>query len=63
MPELVVSQIDTERLIRLQPAIERAATAVTAFVGRAPIGPVDQVLTCLSFGDFTRFAPFLLVSG
>jgi hypothetical protein len=35
--------------------ITPVATSITAFVGRAPIGPVDQVLTCLSFGDFTRF--------
>ncbi len=42
MPELVVSEVDTETLIRPQPAIERAATAVTAFIGRALKGPVDQ---------------------
>ena len=54
MPELVVSDIDTERLIRPQPAIERAATAVTAFVGRALKGPVDRPVTLTSFDDYQR---------
>ena len=54
MPELVVSEIDTERLIRLQPAIERAATAVTAFVGRALKGPVDQATSISSFDNYQR---------
>jgi phage tail sheath protein FI len=54
VPELVVSQIDTERLIRLQPAIERAATAVTAFVGRALKGPVDQATSIASFDEYQR---------
>jgi uncharacterized protein len=54
VPELVVSDIDTERLVRLQPAIERAATAVTAFVGRALKGPVDQPITLSSFDDYQR---------
>jgi phage tail sheath protein FI len=31
------------------------ATSITAFVGRAPIGPTDAVLTCFSFSDFNRF--------
>ncbi|HEY6451890.1 MAG TPA: hypothetical protein VIX87_04765 [Steroidobacteraceae bacterium] len=54
MPELVVSEIDTERLIRLQPAIERVATAVTAFVGRALKGPVDQATSISSFDEYQR---------
>src|ERR1700693_599951 len=54
MPELVVSDIDSERLARPQPAIERAATAVTAFVGRALKGPVDQPITLASFDDYQR---------
>jgi phage tail sheath protein FI len=54
VPELVVSEIDTERLIRLQPPIERAATAVTAFVGRALKGPVDQATTICSFDEYQR---------
>lgn len=54
VPELVVSDIDSERLARPQPAIERAATAVTAFVGRALKGPVDQPITLASFDDYQR---------
>lgn len=54
MPELVVSEVDTETLIRLQPAIERVATAVTAFVGRALKGPVDQAIAISSFDDYQR---------
>jgi len=54
VPELVVSEIDTERLIRLQAPIERAATAVTAFVGRAVKGPVDQATTITSFDEYQR---------
>jgi hypothetical protein len=54
VPELFVSEIDTERLIRLQPAIERAATAVTAFVGRALKGPVDQAISISSFDEYQR---------
>jgi hypothetical protein len=54
VPEPVVSEIDTERLIRLQPPIERAATAVTAFVGRALKGPVDQAMTISSFDEYQR---------
>ena len=54
MPELVVSQIDTERLIRLQPPIERAATAVTAFIGRALKGPADQATMISSFDEYQR---------
>lgn len=38
-----------------QHAITPVATSIAAFVGRAPIGPVDEVLTCFSFGDFQRF--------
>jgi hypothetical protein len=54
VPELVVSELDTETLIRLQPAIERVATAVTAFVGRALKGPVDQAISISSFDDYQR---------
>ncbi len=54
MPELVVSEIDTERLIRLQPPIERAASAVTAFVGRAVKGPVERATTITSFDEYQR---------
>jgi hypothetical protein len=54
VPEPVVSQIDTARLVRPQPAIERAATAVTAFIGRALKGPVDQPIALSSFDDYQR---------
>jgi len=54
VPELVVSEIETERLIRLQPPVERAATAVTAFVGRALKGPVEQATTISSFDEYQR---------
>ena len=54
MPELVVSQFDTERLLRPPPPIERAATAVTAFIGRALKGPVNQPVTLGSFDDYQR---------
>ena len=30
-------------------------TAITAFVGRAPKGPVDEAHTVTSFGDFEKF--------
>ena len=30
------------------------ATSIAAFVGRAPIGPVEEALTIFSFGDFIR---------
>jgi hypothetical protein len=54
VPELFVSEIDTERLVRLQPAIERAVSAVTAFVGRALKGPVDQATSITSFDEYQR---------
>lgn len=54
MPEPVVSEIDTASLIRLQPSIERAATAITAFVGRALKGPVDEPMGVSSFDDYQR---------
>lgn len=38
-----------------QHTVTPVATSIAAFVGRAPIGPVDEVLTCFSFGDFQRF--------
>ncbi len=54
MAELVVSEIDTERLLRPQPALERAASAVTAFIGRALKGPVDLPVALTSFDDYQR---------
>jgi uncharacterized protein len=38
-----------------QHTITPVATTITAFVGRAPFGPTDEVLTIFSFGDFIRF--------
>jgi phage tail sheath protein FI len=54
VPELVFSEIDTERLVRLQPAIERVATAVTAFVGRTLKGPVNRATSISSFDEYQR---------
>jgi len=54
VPELVVSEIDTESLVRLQSPIERAATAITAFVGRALKGPVEEAMGISSFDDYQR---------
>jgi uncharacterized protein len=33
--------------------ITPVATSIAAFVGRAPMGPLDEALTVFSFGDFT----------
>ncbi len=54
MAESVVSSADTVRLIRPQAAIARAPTAVTAFVGRALKGPVNQPIAIASFDDYQR---------
>ena len=45
-----------------QHTITPAATNIAAFVGRAPIGPIDEILTCFSFGDFQRFYGGLAVN-
>jgi phage tail sheath protein FI len=34
--------------------IAAVATSITAFVGRAPLGPVEQPTDCFSFGEFIR---------
>jgi phage tail sheath protein FI len=34
--------------------IAGVATAITAFVGRTPLGPVEQPTDCFSFGEFVR---------
>src|SRR3954447_23307673 len=34
--------------------ITGVATSITAFLGRAPRGPVDEPVTINSFGDFER---------
>ena len=35
--------------------ITPVATNITAFVGRAPLGPTDVPVTVFNYGDFTRF--------
>jgi phage tail sheath protein FI len=52
--ELVFSAADTAHELRPQSSIERAATAVTAFVGRALKGPVNQPIAITSFNDYQR---------
>lgn len=37
-----------------QQTITPVATGITAFVGRAPIGPSDEPITIFNFGDYTR---------
>ncbi len=54
MAEPVVSSADTVKLIRPQAAIGRAPTAVTAFVGRALKGPVNQPIAIGGFDDYQR---------
>jgi phage tail sheath protein FI len=45
---------DTIRLIRPEATIARAATAVTAFVGRALKGPINQPVSIQSFDQYQR---------
>jgi phage tail sheath protein FI len=52
--ELAVSSADTLKLIRPQAVIARAKTTVTAFIGRALKGPVNQPVTLHSFEDYRR---------
>ena len=54
MAELVFSAADSAQQLRPQASIKRAATAVTAFVGRALKGPVNQPITIGSFHDYER---------
>ena len=54
MSELVVSAADTATQLRPQASIKRAATAVTAFVGRALKGPVNRPIGVASFNDYQR---------
>lgn len=54
MADLPAVGIDTIRLIRPEATIARAATAVTAFVGRALKGPVNQPIRIQSFDDYQR---------
>jgi hypothetical protein len=45
---------ETARPLRMQASIQRAATAVTAFIGRTLRGPVNQPLAIASFNDYQR---------
>lgn len=36
-------------------SITPVSTSIAAFVGRAPFGPTNQVMTCFSFADFQRY--------
>jgi uncharacterized protein len=52
--ELLAAGTDTIRLIRPEATIARAATAITAFVGRALKGPVNQPVRIQSFDEYQR---------
>jgi phage tail sheath protein FI len=52
--ELLAVGTDTVRLIRPEATIARAATAVTAFVGRALKGPVNEPIRIQSFDEYQR---------
>src|ERR1700688_2841182 len=52
--ELVFSAADSAPQLRPQASIKRAATAVTAFVGRTLKGPVNQPIAIGSFDDYQR---------
>lgn len=54
MAELALSGTDTIKLIRPQAVIARAKAAVTAFIGRALKGPLNQPVTLHSFDDYRR---------
>ncbi len=54
MAELPAVGTDTIRLIRSEAKIARAASAVTAFVGRALKGPVNQPVRIHGFDEYQR---------
>lgn len=54
MAELAVSSADSVKLRSMQAVIPRAGTAVTAFIGRALKGPVDQPVAIHSFEEYQR---------
>lgn len=54
MAELLAVGTDTIRLIRPEATIARAATAVTAFIGRALKGPLNQPIRIQSFDEYQR---------
>jgi phage tail sheath protein FI len=54
LAELGFSAADSAQELRPQASIKRAATAITAFVGRALRGPVNQPIAIASFNDYQR---------
>jgi hypothetical protein len=54
LAELVFSRADTARQMRPQASIQRAVTAVTAFIGRTLKGPVNQPIAIGNFNDYQR---------
>jgi len=54
LAELVFSAAETAQQLRPQASIKRAATAVTAFIGRALKGPVNLPVAISSFNDYQR---------
>jgi phage tail sheath protein FI len=52
--ELTTAGTDTIRLIRPEATIARAATAITAFIGRALRGPVNEPVRIHSFDEYHR---------
>jgi phage tail sheath protein FI len=49
-----VNGADNDKLPRQEQAIARAATAITAFVGRTLKGPINRPVTLSTFADFQR---------
>jgi phage tail sheath protein FI len=54
LAELVFSRAETARQMRPQASIQRAVTAVTAFIGRTLKGPVNQPVVIGNFNDYQR---------
>ena len=54
MADLLVSAADTVKLVRPQATISVPRLPVTAFLGRALKGPVNQPITIASFNDYQR---------
>ena len=54
MAEQRAFDLPSSDTVRLEPAIERSPTGVTAFVGRTLKGPVDRPVRVASFGEFQQ---------
>ena len=52
--QLTYPGVYIEELPSGEHTIAGVATSVTAFIGRAPIGPTDDTRTIFNFGDFQR---------